>query len=99
MSTMHRLLLCGFVLLFGCKDKTSNEPKLRSASVTPSLNAHVEPPPAPADDKPGKVEDKKKGDKSDEEWVPAEFKTGAARWKDTGVYLDGKPIGFLTWGE
>ena len=22
-----------------------------------------------------------------------------ARWKDTGVYLDGQPIGFLTFGE
>jgi hypothetical protein len=43
--------------------------------------------------------DQKKGDQSDEEWVPAEFKTGAARWKDTGVYLDGRPVGFLTWGE
>jgi hypothetical protein len=36
-------------------------------------------------------------DKND--YVPAEFKAGAARWKDTGVYLDGKPIAFLTFGE
>lgn len=33
------------------------------------------------------------------EWMPAEFKVGAARWKDTGVYLDGRPIGFLTFGD
>jgi len=32
-------------------------------------------------------------------YVPAEFKSGASRWKDTGVYLDGQPIGFLTFGE
>jgi hypothetical protein len=32
-------------------------------------------------------------------YVPAEFKAGMARWKDTGVYLDGKPIGFLQFGE
>ena len=31
--------------------------------------------------------------------MPAEFKSGMSRWKDTGVYLDGKPIGFLTFGE
>jgi hypothetical protein len=33
------------------------------------------------------------------DYVPAEFKTGKARWKDTGVYLDGKPIAFLNFGE
>jgi hypothetical protein len=32
-------------------------------------------------------------------YVPAEFKQGMGRWKDTGVYLDGKPIGFLQFGE
>ncbi len=39
----------------------------------------------------------KDGDNAD--WVPNEFKTGAAKWKDVGVYVDGKPAGFLTWGE
>ncbi|MBL0213303.1 MAG: hypothetical protein IPQ07_05430 [Myxococcales bacterium] len=43
--------------------------------------------------------DGSKGDKNDSEWVPAEFKKGAARWKDIGVYVDGKPIGFLSFGE
>src|SRR5258708_4420973 len=33
------------------------------------------------------------------EYVPAEFKQGMSRWKDTGVYVDGKPVGFLTFGE
>jgi hypothetical protein len=33
------------------------------------------------------------------DWVPNEFKSGAAKWKDVGVYVDGKPAGFLTWGE
>jgi hypothetical protein len=33
------------------------------------------------------------------EYVPAEFKAGMSRWKDTGVYVDGKPVGFLTFGE
>ena len=33
------------------------------------------------------------------DYVPAEFKSGMSRWKDTGVYVDGKPVGFLTFGE
>lgn len=33
------------------------------------------------------------------DYVPAEFKTGAARWKDTIVYVDGRPRGVLTFGE
>ena len=43
--------------------------------------------------------DGSKGDKNDSEWVPAEFKAGMSRWKDTGVYVDGKPVGFLSFGE
>ncbi len=35
----------------------------------------------------------------DEAYVPAEFKSGMSRWKDCGVYLDGKPVGFLSFGE
>jgi len=36
---------------------------------------------------------------NDADYTPAEFKKGLARWKDTVVYLDGKPIGFLQFGE
>ena len=46
-----------------------------------------------------KKKDASKGDQQDSDWTPAEYKTGNARWKDVGVYLDGKPIGFLTFGE
>jgi hypothetical protein len=53
----------------------------------------------PAAGSAAKAKDAKKGDQQDEEWIPAEFKKGQARWKDTGVYVDGKPIGFLQWGE
>ncbi|MBA3540666.1 MAG: hypothetical protein H0T79_13730 [Deltaproteobacteria bacterium] len=47
------------------------------------------------------AKDKAEALKAEQEkgWVPAEFKTGASRWKDTGVYLDGQPIGFMTFGE
>ena len=34
-----------------------------------------------------------------ESYVPAEFKSGMSRWKDIGVYVDGKPIAFMTFGE
>jgi hypothetical protein len=33
------------------------------------------------------------------DYVPDEFKKGMSRWRDTGVYLDGKPIGFIQFGE
>lgn len=34
-----------------------------------------------------------------DEYIPAEFKSGADRWRDTGVYVDGKFIGLLAWAE
>jgi hypothetical protein len=36
---------------------------------------------------------------SNPDYTPAEFKSGMSRWKDIGVYLDGKPIGFVDFGE
>lgn len=66
--------------------------KLRPAPVVPTMTPMAIAPPT-------KKADPEKGDKEDKEWTPAEFKTGGARWKDTGVYLDGRPIGFLNWGE
>lgn len=34
-----------------------------------------------------------------DDWVPTEFKQGVSRWRDTGIYVDGKPYGFLAFGE
>lgn len=34
-----------------------------------------------------------------DEYIPAEFKSGADRWRDTGVYVDGKFVGLLAWAE
>lgn len=94
-----RLLLVALFYVAACKgDQPQQAPQLRSAAVAPSTTATADTVAAEATD-PAKKRDQKKGDKKDDDWVPAEFKTGAARWKDTGVYLDGKPIGFLTWGE
>jgi hypothetical protein len=101
MDTMRasRLLVFSLLTAVACKGgDNQQEPQLRSATVSPSLNA-PNTAQTPTDDPKKKKKDEKKGDKKDEDWVPAEFKSGAARWKDTGVYLDGKPIGFLTWGE
>jgi hypothetical protein len=39
------------------------------------------------------------GSASDDSYTPGEFKAGMSRFKDVGVYLDGKPIGFLAFGE
>ena len=36
---------------------------------------------------------------SDDSYTPAEFKAGMNRFKDVGVYVDGKPAGFLAFGE
>jgi hypothetical protein len=73
-----------------CKDaggtETKNTPKESTATATGSGSATT---PKPAD----------KPLEPDESYVPAEFKSGMSRWKDVGVYVDGKPISFLTFGE
>jgi hypothetical protein len=66
-------------------------------SPAPTPAKAVDKGPAPAA-KPGD-KDIKKGDQQDNQWIPAEFKTGGARWKDCVVYVDGKPIAFLQWNE
>jgi len=38
-------------------------------------------------------------DAGSDDYVPAEFKSGMARFKDCGVYLDGRPVGILEFGE
>jgi len=101
-----RLIAVSLFALVACKDATGkqNEPKPVEAKpmapATPQAGSDV-PQIAQSNQKLDgvKAKDAKKGDQQDEEWIPAEFKSGAARWKDTGVYLDGKPIGFLTFGE
>jgi hypothetical protein len=38
-------------------------------------------------------------DEDKDAYVPAEFKAGADRWRDTGIYVDGKFYGLLAWAE
>jgi hypothetical protein len=33
------------------------------------------------------------------DWTPAEFKSGGAKWRDCGLYVDGKAWGMLWYGE
>jgi len=101
------LITLSLVALISCKGEKASPP---SPSPVPA-KAPVEEPkgPQPIETTRDKMEadradraaakDATKGDKSDDEWVPAEFKSGMAKWKDVGVYVDGKPIGFLTFGE
>lgn len=88
----------------------SSETRLRPAQITPSADAAKvidNVGPHPADDRvhPEQLaaeQAKKAGKKdtaSESDWIPKEFAAGMSRWKDTGVYVDGKPSGFLTWGE
>jgi hypothetical protein len=103
-----RFALLAVLSLVACRDADgSQETRLRPAPITPSANAPKvidDLGPHPADDRVNPAElaeqhDGKKGDRSDPEWVPKEFAGNLGRWKDSGVYVDGKPVGFLTWGE
>lgn len=109
-SRPSRFALLAALSLASCNEADgSHETHLRPASVVPSATAPevVEDiGPHPGDDRvnPQQLADErrkdvKKGDRQDSEWVPKEFTAGLAKWKDAGVYVDGKPLGFLTWGE
>jgi hypothetical protein len=76
--------------LVACKSAKSQPAEIAAAAPQPVAAARTAPPPrTAAADEPVNQND----------YVPAEFKTGASRWKDTGVYLDGKPIAFMNWAE
>ena len=108
-SRSARLSLLAVLSLISCNEANgSQETRLRPAPVAPSANAPkfiADNGPHAADDRvnPQQLADErkdgKKGDHQDSEWVPKEFSSGMSRWKDAGVYVDGKPMGFLTWGE
>ena len=99
------LITLSLLALVACKDNAPPAP----APAPPKIVAEDKHDPQPIETTRDKMEadradraaekDATKGDKTDEEWVPAEFKTGMAKWKDVGVYVDGKPIGFMTFGE
>lgn len=89
------LLLAGIA----CGKSKETEAVVRPAPVTPTANPTPPPESKGSADEEG-TKDKLKGDKKDDDWGgDAENRAGMSRWKDTGVYVDGKPIGFLSWGE
>jgi len=80
-SRSHYLPIALLCIGTGC---TGGE-RDRSVAVDPSLAVAVERVNAASAESA-----KEKGD-----WKPAEFRTGRGRWRDCGVYVDGKPVGFL----
>lgn len=73
-------------MLVGCKDDTRSAPVPQTASGSGTAASPT-------------VGSDARTAESANDYVPAEFKAGMSRWKDTGVYLDGKPVGFIQFGE
>ncbi|HTR55474.1 MAG TPA: hypothetical protein VMJ10_32570 [Kofleriaceae bacterium] len=87
-AMLRRLVVAGLVVAVACRGSESRQdPPQR-----------IDPIPAPSTAGSGSAAGSGSGAGSDD-YTPAEFKQGAARWKDTVVYLDGKPIAFLQFGE
>jgi len=93
---MHLSRLLALALaLAACRDATGKQsPPPAPASNTVAAgsgsgSAMFIPDQKPPDTPPG----------TDTEITTAEHKSGMSRWKDVGVYVDGKPIGFLDWAE
>lgn len=76
---------------------TATAPAPGTAPAT--AGAAAAPTPASAANRPPIASGGRKNFDSDDSWIPAEFKSGMSKWKDPGVYVDGKPTGFLTFGE
>lgn len=96
---LGRLFAVSLFALVACKDADGKRAEPTPAPAPGS--AEAAPQIAQANDQLEEIKkkDADKGDQEDNDWTPAEFKKGNARWKDVGVYLDGKPIAFLTFGE
>ena len=97
-----RLFALSLLAVIGCRDATGKDPAPSPAPAPAPVAAPAdasEPATPPTNAALEKKKDASKGDQQDEEWTPAEFKQGMSRWKDVGVYVDGKPVSFLTFGE
>jgi hypothetical protein len=102
-----RLAVLAALSLMSCNEADgSHETHLRAAPVVPSAGApkvieEAGPHPADIREDPEKIAETLKVKKAmdEEDWKPKEYGDGASRWKDTGVYVDGKPLGFLAYGQ
>ncbi|MEZ4368491.1 MAG: hypothetical protein R2939_19760 [Kofleriaceae bacterium] len=82
---MVRRVVLLWLALAACSARTSSPPPVVGATGSGSGTGSAAAPAASDDD--------------DDAYVPAEFKTGADRWRDTGVYVDGVFQGLLAWAE
>jgi len=80
-------ILAVMIALAGCRDRSTTSPA--GATTTASGSA--------VGSGSGSAAQAPEYDK--DEYVPAEFKTGADRWRDTGVYVDGVFQGLLAFAE
>lgn len=89
---MRTPLLLLLLLAAACGNKDSHAAKQQPAAA---------PAPAPASGAPlpGAAPALTDPDYDKDAYVPNEFKSGADRWRDTGVYVDGKFVGLLAWAE
>ena len=79
------------VTLAGCGDDARSTAKPDKAAAQ-TVVAETDPAAEQAEGVTGRHRDQP-------DWVPAEYKSGRGRWRDPGVYVDGKPMGFLWFGE
>lgn len=77
--------LAMLAMVVGCGDNTRTSPTPQPGSTSPTSGSAATQPTRTVE--------------SVNDYVPNEFKAGMSRWKDVGVYLDGKPIGFIQFGE
>lgn len=105
METRMRIESAGLALLFvvaiGCKG-SSEAPTTRPSTVeapsTPAENS-AKTETQTKDESTGMGFSGRHRDDPTNSWVPAEYKSGMARFKDPGVYADGVLVGMLKFGE
>src|SRR5262249_31022663 len=90
-SPMIRIVALSLALI-ACRDATGKQPDPKQKAVPAPAKPEVTATTTPKTDAT-------RCDQQDDAGVPAEFKSGMARWKAPGVYVDGKPVGFLSFGE
>lgn len=83
------VVLCSAIASAACGNRDSHgAPAKKERVAAAPASGSAAKPMAPKDEYPDK-----------DEYIPAEFKSGADRWRDTGVYVDGKFVGLLAWAE
>jgi hypothetical protein len=98
-SKMSRSWLLVLALV-ACKDATGEKTKQMPPTPAPEIGSgsgSATGSDSASGSGSGSAEEKK--GINAEDYVPAEFKSGMSRWRDTGVYIDGKPVGFLNFDE